>query len=51
MNERYYNQYHRNIIIREYYEKLYANKMDKFLDTNTVKTQTGRNTKFEQAHN
>ena len=44
-------------IIREYNEPLYANKMgnleemDKFLETYTAKTETGRNRKFEQTHN
>ena len=44
-------------IIREYYGQLYANKMgnleemDKFLETYTTKTETGRNRKFEQTHN
>ena len=28
MNERDHNQHHRNTIIREYYEQLYANKLD-----------------------
>ena len=44
-------------ILREYYEQLYVNKMgnleemDKFLETYTTKTETGRNKKFEQACN
>ena len=44
-------------IIRECYKQLYANKMgnleemDKFLETYTTKTETGRNRKFEQTHN
>ena len=44
-------------IIREYYEKLYANtldnleEMDKFLSTHTLPNQTGRNRNLEQTHN
>ena len=40
-------------IIREYYEKVYANKLDNLgeMDQHTTKTHTGRNRKFEQTHN
>ena len=45
-------------ITREYYEKLYANKLDnleetdKLLDTHTLyQNSMGRNRKFEQTHN
>ena len=43
-----HNQHHRNTIIREHYEKLYANKldnleeMDKFLDTQTLPNSNGK---------
>ena len=37
-------------IIREYYEKVYANNLEE-MDQYTTKTHTGRNKKFEQTHN
>ena len=44
-----YNQHHRNTILKEYYEKLHANKlgnleeMGKFLETYKLPMETGRN--------
>jgi len=43
------------MIVREYFEKLYANKqynleeMDKFLEMSPCKTEAGRNRKFEKS--